>query len=208
MENSLKFVPSLSRLNFYIEHNMESGKNILPWKVVSREYLWRRPWLTVRKECVELPSGNRIPEYYVLEYPEWVNILAITRDKQLVMIRQWRHGLGRADFELPAGVCEREDASPLESARRELAEETGYGGGQWEEFMVVSANPSTHTNLTHCFLATDVEMTSDPHPEATEDLSVHLLDPEQVKRLLLSDKIKQALHAAPLWKYMAMNRLL
>ena len=187
---------------------MEYTKEILPWRVIDRKYLWRRPWLTVRKECVELPSGKRIPEYYILEYPEWVNVLAITKEKKLVMIRQWRHGIGRVDFELPAGVCEKKDLSALESGKRELAEETGYGGGRWEEFMVISANPSTHTNLTHCFLATDVEPIGEPHPEATEDLSVHLLDIEQVKQLILSDKIKQALHAAPLWKYMAINHLL
>ena len=92
--------------------------------------------------------------------------------------------------------------------RRELLEETGFGGGQWSELMVVSANPSTQTNLTHCFVATDVERISEQHLESTEDLTVHLLTPEQVRDLLLGDRIKQALHAAPLWRYFAENRLL
>lgn len=178
------------------------------WKVLRSEYLHRRPWLTVRRERIELPNGNLIPEFYVLEYPDWVNTLAVTRDGRFVFVRQYRHGLGETSFELCAGVCDPEDVSPLEAARRELSEETGYGGGVWREFMLLSANPSTQTNLTHCFLATDVEPVCERHPEATEDLSVHLLSLDEVRALLLGDEIKQALHAAPLWRYMAENRLL
>ena len=90
----------------------------------------------------------------------------------------------------------------------ELLEETGYGRGTWRELMTVSANPSTHTNLTHCFVAEDVEPVSEQHLEATEDLTVHLLSQDEVRDLLLTDRVKQALHAAPLWRYFAENRLL
>lgn len=76
------------------------------------------------------------------------------------------------------------------------------------ELMVIGVNPSTHTNLTYCYLATDVESVMAQHLEDTEDLSVHLLTLDEVKELLLNDQIKQALHAAPLWKYMAMNHLI
>ena len=69
--------------------------------------------------------------------------------------------------------------------------------------MVISANPSTQNNLTHCFVATDVEIISAPHPESTEDLSVVLLSETEVREMLKRDEIKQALHAAPLWRYMA-----
>ena len=154
------------------------------WKTVSSKYLFRRPWLTVRCEDMLLPNGNHIPEYYILEYPDWVNTIAITKDGKFVFVRQYRPGLGRTSYELCAGVCDKEDASPLVSAQRELWEETGYGKGNWQEYMVISANPSTHTNLTHCFLATDVEPIDHQHLEDTEDLSVHLLTFEEVKQLL------------------------
>ena len=173
------------------------------WKTVSSKYLFRRPWLTVRCEDMLLPNGNRIPEYYILEYPDWVNTIAITKDGKFVFVRQYRPGLGRTSYELCAGVCDKEDASPLVSAQRELWEETGYGKGNWREYMVISANPSTHTNLTHCFLATDVEPIDHQHLEDTEDLSVHLLTFEEVKQLLENNEIMQSLNAAPLWKYVA-----
>ena len=173
------------------------------WKTVSSKYLFRRPWLTVRCEDMLLPNGNHIPEYYILEYPDWVNTIAITKDGKFVFVRQYRPRLGRTSYELCAGVCDKEDASPLVSAQRELWEETGYGKGNWQEYMVISANPSTHTNLTHCFLATDVEPIDHQHLEDTEDLSVHLLTFEEVKQLLENNEIMQSLNAAPLWKYVA-----
>ena len=149
------------------------------WKTVSSKYLFRRPWLTVRCEDMLLPNGNHIPEYYILEYPDWVNTIAITKEGKFVFVRQYRPGIGRTCYE------------------------TGYGNGNWQEYMVISANPSTHTNLTYCFLATDVELIDHQHLEATEDLSVHLLTLEEVKRLLDNNEIMQALNAAPLWKYIA-----
>ena len=175
------------------------------WKVLESTYLHRKPWLTVRSERVELPNGNQIPEYFVFEYPDWINVIAITKDKKFVFVSQYRHGLGETSYELCAGVCEKEDGSPLVSAQRELLEETGFGGGNWSEYMTISANPGTHTNLTHCFLATDVEPVAPQHLEDTEDLAVHILTLENVLELLKTDQIKQAIHAAPLWKDIAEN---
>jgi len=184
----------------------EKGK-IEKWKVLHSEYLFREPWFTARRDTVELPNGNQIPSYYILEYPEWVNVIAITKEGKFVFVRQYRHGLKDVFYELCAGVCEKEDVSPLQSAQRELLEETGYGNGTWKEYMVISANPSTMTNLAHCFLAIDVEPVAAQKLEETEDLSVHILSIEEVKELLATDQIKQSLMAAPLWKYIAENKL-
>lgn len=175
------------------------------WKVLDTKYLSSEPWFTVRCDHVQLPSGAEIPNYYVLEYSNWVNIIATTKDDQFVMIRQYRHGLSQVSYELCAGVSENYDSSPLESAKRELLEETGYGNGYWQEYMVISANPSTHTNLCYTFLAINVEPIDEPDLESTEDLTVHLMSADEVKQLLLDGQIKQALHAAPLWKYFAQN---
>lgn len=177
------------------------------WKVLSSEYLSREPWFTVRKDHVELPNGNQIPSYYIYEYPDWVCTIAITKDQQFVMVRQYRHGLRCTAMELCAGVCEVEDASPEISARRELLEETGFGNGKWELLMTTSANPGTHTNTTYCFLAIDVEKISEQHLESTEDISVHLLSVDELKDLLNNDEIRQSMHAAALWKYLAINHL-
>lgn len=92
---------------------------------------------------------------------------------------------------------------PWFTVRRELYEETGYGGGEWKEYMVLSANPATHTNLTYTFLATGVQPLSTQHLEASEDIRIHLFTFEEVRRLLEENCIPQALMAAPLWRYVA-----
>jgi ADP-ribose pyrophosphatase len=91
----------------------------------------------------------------------------------------------------------------MEGAKRELEEETGYGGGKWSLYMTTSANPSNHTNLNYTFLAEGVELVTERHPEESEDLDVHLLSKAEVRELLEKGEIVQAMHAAPLWRYFA-----
>ena len=181
------------------------SKEIKKWELLGSEYLIRRPWLTARQDHVRLPSGVEMKEYYVLEYPEWVNVLAITKEGKFLMEKQYRHGLQWIGYEICAGVVE-DGELPLAAAKRELFEETGYAGGVWTEWMTLSGNASTMTNLTHSFLAEGVEPVSGQHLEATEDISIELMTADEVKELLVNDQIRQSLMAAPLWKYFACRK--
>lgn len=174
------------------------------WKTLDSTYLFNRPWLTARRDVVQLPNGEINDEYYILEYPSWVNVIAITDDNEFVMVRQYRHGLGEIFTELPAGVVE-EGEAPLAAAKRELAEETGFGGGEWELFTVVSANPGSLNNLSYSYLARGVKLVSERHLDRTEDVEVRLLKEDEVLRMLTTDEVKQALMATPLWKYFYMK---
>jgi 8-oxo-dGTP pyrophosphatase MutT (NUDIX family) len=173
-----------------------------PWDVLGSAYLSRKPWLTLRQDRVRLPNGAVIDEYFVLEYPAWVNVVAVTTADRVVLVRQYRHGLGRVGVELPAGVVDPGDPSPEAAARRELLEETGYGGGAWRELCVTSANPTTHSNLTYSFLAVGVEPVGPPAPEATEDLQVFTASVDELTRRIEAGEVVQALHLAPLLKYL------
>ncbi len=173
------------------------------WRVLESEHvLTRPPWLTVRRDRVQLPNDIIIDDYYVLEYPTWINVLAITSSNQLIFVRQYRHALGKANYELPAGVVEPTDPDPLTAAKRELAEETGYGGGAWSLLLISSANPSTHSNLTHSFLAVGVEPIHARQPDTTEDLQLSVLEVATVRRLIENGEILQSLHLAPLLIYL------
>lgn len=177
------------------------------WKVLESEQLLNRgTWMNLRVERVQLPSGSIVPEWFVLTFPDWVNVIAITSDGHFVMEDQYRHALGQTGFELVAGVVDPGE-EPLEAARRELAEETGFGGGTWTHFMTVSPNPTNHTNLCHTFLAVGVEPLEEGRQlEATEDINVDIFTREEVMELLNTGQIIQALHAAPLWKYFAQEK--
>ncbi|MDR0811900.1 MAG: NUDIX hydrolase [Paludibacter sp.] len=174
----------------------------LYWKVLESEYLFREPWFTARRDKCLLPNGNVMDAYYVLEYPDWINTIAITKDNEFVFVRQYRHALGSVNFELCAGVVENGEP-PMEAAKRELWEETGYAGGEWEEFMTIAPNPSSSTNHTHCFIARGVEKVDEQHLEPTEMITVHLFTYDEVLEMLKQGKIQQATMLAPLWKFVA-----
>lgn len=173
------------------------------WKVLDSKYVLQKPWMTVRQDKVKLPTGVVIPEYYVFEYPAWVNVIAITAEGQFVLVRQYRHGIGRETWEIPAGVVETTDRTPLAGAQRELLEETGFGGGEWRELMRVSGNAAAYNNITHCYLAKGVRQMAEQSLDAGEDLAWSLHDEEDVKMMLQEGEFVQSLMAAPLWKYFA-----
>lgn len=174
------------------------------WTTLKSEIIVSRPpWLKVRHDKVQLPDGRINPDFYVLEYPDWVNVIAITDEGLFVMERQYRYGIDGTYYEIPAGTME-EGETPEQAARRELEEETGYTGGEWTPIMSASGNASTNSNMTHSFLAVGVKPNGRLHLDSTEDLDVELMTREQVYRLLLDDQIKQSQMAAPLWRYFAL----
>ena len=172
-----------------------------PWAVEQSAYIHREPWFTVRKEAIRMAGGGHIPDYYLFEYPDWVNVVAVTTDDQLVLIRQYRHGVGGVHYELCAG-CVDPGEEPLVAAQRELLEETGYGGGHWQPLLTLSANPGTHTNLDYSFLATGVGKLQAQDLEPTEEISVHIVSKAQALALLEAGQIVQSLHAASLLRYL------
>lgn len=178
---------------------------IKKWTTLESRYVIERPWLTARVDKVLLPDGRVNPEHYVLEYPAWVNVLAITTDGEYVFIRQYRHAFDEVLTELCAGVVE-EGETPLEAARRELLEETGYGGGEWSQTMTIGQNPSICDNLTYCFTALGVERLGEQNLDAGEDIEVILLSHDEVRSMLERDEMKQALMAAPLWRHLALSK--
>lgn len=179
---------------------------IKKWDLLDSEYLIKRPWLTARRDRVKLPTGQINDEFYVLEYPDWVNVIAVTEEGNFVMIEQYRHGLGEIQMEICAGVVEKGEHH-LDAAKRELLEESGFGGGDWRLLTVLSGNPSTTNNLTYCYVAERVRKISDQHLDRTEDVAVRILSRKEVENLLANDSMKQSLMVAPLLRYLYMPEM-
>jgi 8-oxo-dGDP phosphatase len=173
-----------------------------PWECLDQSYLFRRPpWLVLRHQRFRLPTGREIADYWISEYPPWVNVVAVTKHDELVLVRQYRPGLGAVHYEIPAGVVDEGEAVEA-AAHRELLEETGFGGGRWSLLTRLSANPALQNNLTTTYLAEDVDRVAEPTPEQTEDLRIHLVKVADAARLIDEGEMIQALHTAPLLRYL------
>ena len=169
----------------------------LVWSVLSTEYIHRGNWATLRVDKCRMPDGRVKPEYYVLEYPDWACALAITEDKQVLLVRQYRHAAQLVSLELPGGVIEAgEDAAT--AIKRELLEETGYAFEQVELLNTIYANPATGNNRTHCFLALNGKKTQQQRLDEHEEIIIELYTIAELKQLIADKKIPQALHLATL----------
>jgi ADP-ribose pyrophosphatase len=140
-----------------------------------------------------MPNGSIIPSFYVSEYPEWANAFGLTKDGKVVMVRQYRHGIGTVETELPGGVIE-EGEDVREGVEREMLEETGYKFEKFEYLGKISANPSTTNNFMHMFLATGGEKVAGQTLDEEEDVEVLLMSIDDVKGLVKENKIMQSLH--------------
>jgi 8-oxo-dGTP pyrophosphatase MutT (NUDIX family) len=121
------------------------------------------------------PRSGRDHEFFIVDAPDWCNVVPLTRDGHVVMVRQRRHGIDEETLELPGGMIDPHDASPLEAARRELLEETGYRAANLEPTGVIAPNPAMQTNRCWSFLARDVEHVGAPRLDGGEDIDVVLV---------------------------------
>ncbi len=167
----------------------------MKWKVVSSEKIFSEPWLNVRKDVCMLPNGKQHANYFILEYPAWATAFALTEDNKVVLVRQYRHGLGVVSTELPGGVVDPGE-DPATAVARELKEETGFEFESIQPLGKIAPNPATSNNYMHMFLAKGGKKISHQNLDETEDLEVLVCSLEELKSMLREQKIVQALHVS------------
>ncbi len=170
----------------------------LTWKKLSSYYIHKGPWATLRSDRCEMPSGHIVEDYYVLEYNNWVNAVAVTEDNKILMVHQYRHAAGIISLEIPGGVIDAGE-TPEQALQRELLEETGYLFNDFELLCTIYANPSTANNKTFCYLARDGKKVQEQHLDEQEELIIETFTIAEVKALLAENKIAQALHCTGLF---------
>ena len=178
----------------------------MSWKLLGKDYLIKNRWIKVRKDHVLQPSGVEIDDFYVIERPNLVHVIAITSDNQFILERQFRDAINKDCYEICAGIIE-PDEKPIEAAKRELLEETGYSGGEWMPFGEYAIDPSNMTDISYAFVAKGVVKVKEQTLEPTESLIVELVNKDKLVKLMQSDKIVSGLMLAPLLRYISVSNV-
>ena len=171
---------------------MSSSKPEMSWELIKTE---PGPDLTLfqtRYDWLENPRNGHTLKATVLEAPDWVNIVALTPEGKLVVVRQFRFGTGEVTLEIPAGIID-EGEDSRQAAARELLEETGYTSQDWKYLGWISPNPAFLNNRCHHWLARDVKQTASPALDQGENLTVEILSQEQIKEEIKNGFFRQAL---------------
>lgn len=165
------------------------------WKVLSSKYLLKDRWIAVRSEACVDEKARLVEPYYTFEYPDFVHVLAITPDDQVVLVRQYRHGLGQDILELPGGMQDPEDRTPLAAGLRELEEETGYVSSRSEVIGSYSVDPAKFRNRLHLVLAREAASTGRVRQDPTESIDVVLMPIGDLVQRIRSGQFPNAAHA-------------
>jgi 8-oxo-dGTP pyrophosphatase MutT (NUDIX family) len=140
-----------------------------------------------------------VHEFYILESEDWVNVIPITQQNDVVLIRQYRHGIREVTLEIPGGIVE-PDESPEEAASRELLEETGYQGSKMIPLGVVYPNPAFLNNRCYTYLASNVLLTREQEQDEKEDIEVLLRPLDEIPRLIREGEISHSLVLAAFYR--------
>ena len=143
-------------------------------KVLESRYAFADRWLRLRRDSVLLADGRRLPPCNIFEYPDWVDVIALTAERNVVLVDQYRHAVGQIRTEFPAGVVDAAE-TPLAAIKRELLEETGYASEQWHRLGSAPVNPALQTNRIHCFLALGAQKIAEQDLDEGEAIRAHEL---------------------------------
>jgi 8-oxo-dGTP pyrophosphatase MutT (NUDIX family) len=169
-----------------------------PWEVLSSRTALRDRWIDITADACRDARGNVLDPFYTFAYPDWVQVVALTPDDQIVLVRQYRHGARARTLELPAGGMDTADASPVDTAARELREETGFVSSRLLHVCSLHPNTATHRNMCHTVLALDAVLNAETTHEAGEDIVVETLPLAGVLSGLNSGLLAQSMHVASL----------
>ena len=178
----------------------------LRWEKLGSEAGPELPLFRVRFDMMRHPTSSVKFKRMVLETADWVTVVAVTGDGKIVMVEQYRFGIGELTTEPVAGTVDSGEDS-LDAAKRELLEETGFGEGHWRYLGSVQANPAIQNNLCHQWLAEDVLAVKAPTPDAGEAIRVHLMTLDEIKGAIAVGMLRHPLGLSalsrvfPLWEF-------
>lgn len=173
---------------------------IIKWKIISSEVAFKANIFRYVKVKSQSPSNGKIGDFDIVQCMNWVNVVGITKDQKIILIKQYRHGTDQVTVEIPGGAANFNE-DPQIGAVRELREETGYTSTTWKHLGRVDANPAFMNNQCDTFLALDCEKTHDQELDPFEEIEVYLKDVADLPGLVSSGEITHSIVIAALYLY-------
>jgi ADP-ribose pyrophosphatase len=179
----------------------EKMNSVKPWKTVSSKPAGDFRIFKIRSDKKMSPRTGEAHDFFVLETVNWVNVIALTRDGKAVMVEQYRHGSDTIELEAPGGMMDPEDGSPMETAVRELMEETGYEGDMARLIGEIYPNPAIMNNTCYTVLVEGCELRHKLKFDQTEDIATKLIDLADIPNLVAEGKIGHSLVVVAFYHY-------
>ncbi len=174
---------------------------IQPWPLLESNPVGHFRVFRLRSDRKRSPRTGQTHDFYVLDSVDWVNVIALDPDRQLVMIEQFRHGTNTVELEIPGGIMDPQDESPLATGIRELREETGYAGGPALAIGRIYPNPAIMSNTCHTILVENCRLEHPVQWDSGEDLATRLVPIDQIPSLVHSGRIRHSLVAVALYHF-------
>jgi ADP-ribose pyrophosphatase len=175
---------------------------LTPWDSLATEVVVDNRWYRLRRDTVRLPSGKVVDDYFVSEPADVVLVFAVRPDDRVVLVRQWKHGRGAFLTELPGGMCDAGE-EPLDAARRELLEETGYACPALREIGRFEPDPTRNTNVIVAYAGTGATPVADPSPDEQEEIEVVLMPVPELDGAIRDGRITSAGTVATVYRALA-----
>jgi 8-oxo-dGTP pyrophosphatase MutT (NUDIX family) len=174
---------------------------IEPWPLVSSEALGDFRIFQLRRDRRRSPRTGREHDFFIMNSPDWVNVIALTPAGEAILVEQFRHGTCSVDLEVPGGVMDGQDESPVATAVRELREETGYEGEHARILGSVAPNPAILTNTCHTVLIENCVWKGAHTLDPGEDIATRLVAATELPRLVSSGAVRHALVAVAIFHF-------
>ena len=172
----------------------------MKWKRLNSEYLVKSKWLKIRRDEVQLPNGTILDDYFIIEKNNVALIVAMDKNKRVILKKEYRYAIDKELIEIPGGTYDNESDDPLDVAKRELLEETGYESNDWDFLGMLYDYPTKDTNTISLYMAKNIYKVAEQKLDISEDITFEFVPIKEAIRMCIDNEIQVSGSIAALMK--------